>query len=67
MSLTDAQAKNIVNAVLRNLDDRRGIYLSDLKPDKEVYDEMYASLVADTKKAADSDADPATSYWYPED
>ena len=61
------QAQRIVNAVLTDLEDRGGFdIINQIRDDTEVYEEMYASLVEGTIRAAESNDDPTKSRFHPE-
>lgn len=65
--MTGKQLQNIVNAVLENLDGRRGFELiSTLYTENpEVYDEMYESLTKSAYDAIECGKDPAKHHFFP--
>ena len=63
--MTEDQAQNIVNALLSELEGRRGFdIINEVQDDKEVYVEMYATLTDRVQEAFSSDASPHHSRFY---
>lgn len=65
--MTEIEAQRIVNAVLSELSGRAGIdnEIDLIREDREVYTEMYGSLVERVRTTFDRDlSDPAASWLF---